>query len=332
MATSYTRRQMLRAAAISSAAGIGITGSPSILRAQGLPQIKVGTLATGFSVLVNEYMQIKRFDLKHGVELVSSGSYTSVANYYNDFAAGTYEMAIGSWDTFTEMYNRGVPISLVCTATTSHNIAIVSAKDGPRSLEELKGKSLAAVQASGSYRLSRAVIKDFWNIELGKDVPVENVPSPAQAITMIMGGRTPAALSWDPSISLGLVRVPDMKEIFNLGAAYLEKMKEDLPNFVYAAQASALRGKPDLVKKISGAYADCIAALVNDPSEAIALAAPKMKVEPEVLRMGFTSGRLKLKVLSMNEPEGRKLVKDAADYMARNHAIEKSVDDGFFAV
>jgi NitT/TauT family transport system substrate-binding protein len=331
MTTRYTRRQLLKSAGLAGAVGLGTTGFPSILCAQAVPQIKVGTLAAGFSVMVNEYMMAKRFDLKHGVELVSSGSYTSVANYYNDLAAGTYEMAIGSWDTFTEMYNRGVPIKLVCTATTSHNIAIVSAKNGPRSLEELRGKSLAAVQSSGSYRLSRAVIKDFWNIELGKDVAVENVPSPAQAITMIMGDRTPAALSWDPSISLGLVRVPDMKEIFNLGAAYLEKMKEDLPNFTYAAQSSALRGKPDIVTKISNAYADCMAALVNDPSEAIALAAPKMKVEPQVLRMGFTSGRLKLQVLPMNQPAGRKVVKDAADYMAQNHAIEKSVDDGFFA-
>jgi NitT/TauT family transport system substrate-binding protein len=332
MAGIHTRRRVLQTGAtVGAGLGLGAIGLPAILRGQTIPKVNYVTLSTGFSVIVNEYMGAKRFDLKNQVDLSVTNSYTSVANYYNDFAAGTFDLAIGSWDTYAEMYRRGVPIKLVCTATTAHLINIVAAKDGPTELSGLKGKTMAATLASGSYKLSKMVIKDFWGIELEKDVTVENVPSPAQSITLVMADRAAAGLSWEPNISVGLARVPGMKAIFNLGAAYRERTGQELPFFTYAAHSSALKAAPDIAARIAKSFADCIAAIEADPSEAIALAAPKMKVDPAVLRLAFDSGRLKFDVKAMSQPSARKLITDAADYMHRNGGLPQSVDDGFFA-
>jgi NitT/TauT family transport system substrate-binding protein len=311
--------------------GAGMAGLPALSRAEDLPKVNYATVATGMGVIINEYMAAKRFDLKNGINLTVVNSYASVATYYNDFAAGTFDLALGAWDSYLDMYHRGVPIKLVCTVTTSHNIGIVAGKDGPSDVRELKGKNIAAVQTSGGYKMSQMVIRDFWGIELGKDVAVDNVPSPAQAITMVMADRAAAGLSWEPNISIGLARVAGMKPIFNLGEVYAEKMKENLPNFTYAASAALLNSRPDMAERIARTFADCIRAITADPTEAFALAAPKMKVEPAVLRTAFDSGRLKFDAEALSQPSARKLIKDAADYLHKGGALSKPVDDGFFA-
>jgi NitT/TauT family transport system substrate-binding protein len=333
MARPCTRRRLIEAgAALIGGIASPAIGFPTILRAATVTRLKCVTLATGVSVIVDAYMQAKRFDLKNDVDLVAVNSYTSIANYYNDFAAGTFDVAIGSWDTFAQMYGRGIPIRLACTAASAELVSIVAAKNGPATIEELRGKTLAAVQASGSYKLSKMVIQDIWGIALEKDVPVENVPNPAQALTMIMADRAAAALSWEPSVSGAIARVPDMMPIFNLGAAYRQHRHGALPYFTYAIQSAVLKGRPDLAARVAKSFTDCIAEIMADPSEAIALAAPEMKIAPQALRIGFDSGRLQLKAEPMSNPATRRAVARAADYMHRNGGLADSVDDGFFAL
>ena len=76
-------------------------------------------LATGFSVILTEYMAAKRFDKKHGVDIDVINSYASVTNYYNDFTAGTFELGIGSWDTWAARFLAGVPLRLYARSTTT---------------------------------------------------------------------------------------------------------------------------------------------------------------------------------------------------------------------
>jgi len=44
-----------------------------------MPRVTSVTLATGFTVILNEYMAAKRFDLKHGVNIDVINSYVSVS-------------------------------------------------------------------------------------------------------------------------------------------------------------------------------------------------------------------------------------------------------------
>ena len=180
MARPCTRRRLIKAgAALIGGVASPAIGFPTILRAATVTRLKCVTLATGVSVIVDAYMQAKRFDLKNDVDLVAVNSYTSIANYYNDFAAGTFDVAIGSWDTFAQMYGRGIPIGLRARRRRRKNSSALSRRRTARpTIEELRGKTLAAVQASGSYKLSKMVIQDIWGIALEKDVPVEERAEP----------------------------------------------------------------------------------------------------------------------------------------------------------
>jgi len=155
MTTSISRRRLLRGAGL--AAGTAVLATPSILRGQAaVPRVTSVTLATGFTVILNEYMAAKRFDLKHGVNIDVINSYVSVTNYYNDFTAGTFEMGIGSWDTWAARFLAGVPLKLISTITDYDLLNIVAMKGGPGSVADLRGKTLSATLSSGAYRLGKA--------------------------------------------------------------------------------------------------------------------------------------------------------------------------------
>ena len=324
-----TRRTVLTA---SLAAGVASAVKIPYVRAADPNKVTSASLATGVSVVINEYMAAKRFDLKHGVDIVVTSTFTAVNNYYTDLAAGSFDMGTGSWDVFATLYQRGVPIKLLCLATSGNMINIITRPDGPADVAALKGKTLAAVQATGNYGMCKAILQDQTKIELGKDVTVQNVPSPAQSITLVAAGTVDAGLSWEPNVSIGMAQIKGLKSIFNAGEAYRQITGQVLPYFSFGVRGDRLKQTPDLAKRLSAAFQECIAGILANPEEAIAVSAAKMQVAPDVLRDAFNSKRLEFRADSMGDPAGRKLVSDAFAYLqSRGNLQGKALGDDFFA-
>src|SRR5215510_14318495 len=173
MTTSISRRRLLRGAGL--AAGTAVLATPSILRGQAaVPRVTSVTLATGFTVILNEYIAAKRFDLKHGVNIDVINSYVSVTNYYNDFTAGTFELGIGAWDTWAARFLAGVPLKLVSTISDYDMLFVVAMQGGPKSVADLRGKTMAAIQSSGAFRVTKHCLEKFHNMQAEKDYRVQN--------------------------------------------------------------------------------------------------------------------------------------------------------------
>src|SRR5690606_15761115 len=99
----------------------------------------------------------------------------------------------------------------------------VAPGNGANSLEELKGKIVAAPQSTGTYRMTRAIVKELEGIDLETETQVHNVDNPAASITQVMANRADAGITWEPNISAGLEKVPDMKVLYNTGLEYRKK-------------------------------------------------------------------------------------------------------------
>ena len=304
--------------------------APQILRAAEPYKIRYAALSAGFSVIIDEYMAANRFDLKHGLDMSSINSYVSVGSYLNDFAAGTFDVAIAGWDSAAELHHRGVPVQFVSTLVTADMINMLGTKDAPNSVAELKGKSIAAVMASGTYQLSKVLLRALHGLELEKDITVQNVPNPAQVITMLMAGNVVGGVAWEPNVSIGMARDPSIKPIFNFGEGYRKKTGEDLPYFGIVARKSILQGGPDIGARIAASISDCVASIKKDPHKALDLAAVKLKVEPKVLYSAYDSGRLRFVGGSMNKLADRKLVEDAATFFQKNGAAWATLQKDFF--
>ncbi len=329
MAWRSSRRALLKGGV--AAGALSAVAIPHV-RAANPEKVTNASLATGISVIINDFMAAKRFDLKHGVDLVVTSTFTAVNNYYTDFAAGSFDLAVGSWDVFATLYQRGVPVKLVCSATSANMINVVTGPNGVTDVLTLRGKTMAAVQATGSYAMCKAVLQDVHKLELGRDIAVQNVPSPAQSITLVAAGNVDAGLSWEPNISIGMAQIPGLKPIFNVGEAYRSTRGEVLPYFAFAVRSERLKQSPDLAARLAAAFRECIDAIMTHPEEAFAISAAKMQVAPAVLLDGFAAKRLDFRADSMTDPAGRKLVTGAFDYLQARGAFEpKKLGDDFFA-
>jgi NitT/TauT family transport system substrate-binding protein len=328
-----SRRTFLKAAAVQGL-GLSLAGSalsiPQLAGAQGAP-LKWASLVPGFTVMITEYIVAKGLDKKNGVNLGALNAYTSVSTYYNDFISGQYDVCIGTWDTFAARYLAGVPIRFVCSISTGHMINIVVPGKGANSLKELEGKTLASPQSTGTYRLTRAVVKDLTGIDLERTMQVQNVDNPAAAVTLVMANRADAALSWEPNISSGLKKVPDMRILYNTGEEYRKKKGVELPYFGVAVREEALAKDPGLADRLDKVFADCAAGIMANVDEAAKLVASRSGIPADVLKMAITSGRMQLKHLSMDDKTGRLAVKTAADLLTKNGLLPRALDDKFYA-
>jgi NitT/TauT family transport system substrate-binding protein len=330
MTRTISRRVALKSAgAVAVAAAIA---QPSVLRGQAaMPRVTYVTLATGFNVILNEYMAAKRFDLKHGVNIDVINSYVSVTNYYNDFTAGTFELGIGAWDTWAARFLAGVPLKLINTVTDYDMLFIVAMQGGLKNVEDLRGKTLAATLSSGAFRVTKHALAKFHNLQVDKDYRVQNTESPAGAVAMVLGGSTEGGLTWEPNVSVGMEREPKLTTIYNTGDDILKNTGIALPYFGFALRNEAEQRSPGVSKKLAAAFDDCVRGVMANPDEAAKLSADKMKVSQAALLAAFTSKRLVFKPTSMDNPAGREALLKAADYLAKNGVLEKPVGPEFLA-
>lgn len=327
-----TRRQFLRTTAAGAAAGGLGLNLPQALAQGGGIKASWANLSPGFTILVSEYMAAKKFDEKNGLALGKPTNYTSVSTYYQDFVAGSFDICIGTWDTFAARYLAGVPMQLVCTITTGDMINILAQGAGAASVEQLAGKTVSALQSSGTYRMTRALIKEYHGIDLEKTSTVQNVDNPAAAVTLVMANRADAALSWEPNISSALKRVPTLKVIYNAGAEYRAKTGLDLPFFAVAIRKELAAKHPGIAQKLDSTFADCLAGITGNVDEAVAIGGTGTGIPADVLKLAISSKRLLFKHGSMKDPAARKSIFTAADLLQRNGLLPKKLDDGFFAL
>jgi NitT/TauT family transport system substrate-binding protein len=323
---------------LAGAAGAGIAGSaatfaaPNLARGQSLIPLRTGTLAGGWSHLTNDIMIEKGFDQRNGVKMEIFGTYGVLTQYYNDFVAGNIQVDIGAWDAFAKFYQKGAPIQLVGLVTGGRLAGFFSRPEGPAKLEDLKGKTIAAMQSSGTYLMMRAWAKRFSNIVFEKDVEVQNAPNPPGTIALVSANRADAALSWEHSLSTGLHRVPGSKIFLNVGEYYERHVGHEMPYFCVAMRTDAIKASPPgtvaKVVKIFAEHLDWVHA--NEPD--FAERARRIEIDPAVLKTALSSGRMKFKMRSTAEPKVREDILFAANILTEDGFYEKKLDDGFFAV
>jgi NitT/TauT family transport system substrate-binding protein len=327
------RRLFLKSTAVQGAA-LGLAGAgmwaPQAAFAQNL-ELRSANLFPSFTVLLTDYISAKGLDKKHGFTLAKSTPYSSVSTFYNDFVAGNYEVCMGTWDTFAARYLAGVPLQLVCSITSADMINILTPAGGVTTLKGLEGKTLAAPQSTGTYRLARAILKEMNGIDIERTTKIQNVDNPAASVTLVMANRADAGLSWEPSVSAGLHRAPDMRVLFNAGEEYRKKVGQDLPFFGVAIRKEVVARDPGIAAKVDRAFADCIAGILGNVDEAVNLVGAKSGIPLEVMKAAISSGRLQFKHSSMADEKGRKALMTGADFLVRNGMLPRSLDSGFFA-
>ena len=328
---SISRRNFLKLSALGGACvALGASPFGSARAASRMSEASWANLVPGFTTLVTDFIEAKRLDVKHNLKLAKPITYTSVPTYYGDFVAGSYDVCIGSWDSFATRYLTGVPIQLVCTITTADMINILA--PAGKTIKNLVGRVIAAPQSTGTYRLTRALIQELYDMDIEKAMTVQNVANPAASVTLLMAGRAEAGLSWEPNISSGLLQGSNLDITFNAGQEYKSRAGLDLPYFGVAVRKAAIERDPAIVGRLNETFKECLVGIMSAPEEAIKIAGERTGTPPEVMRLALSSGRLAFKHGPMNDANARRAVEQAAVFLAKHQLLPRPVDDGFFAL
>ena len=328
--TIVTRRDFLAASAAGS-----LSLSASLQRAFAAADLPVrwASLQPGFTVLPVQYILANDLGRKYGLNLPDPAPYTAVSTYYNDFVAGNYDVCIGSWDTFAARYQAGVPIKYLCSITNANMIALLAPRSGVSDVAALRGKTIAALQSTGTYRMVRALIKEAFGFDIEKDATIQNVDNPAASVTLLMADRADAALSWEPNITTGLLKKPDLRVIMRAGDVY-KKLSGglELPYFGVAIRKELADANPGVAEKVGKVFEDCLAGINADTTKTIDLFGSKTGVAPDTLKEAMGSKRLAFEYRPMSDGTSRASVVQASAFLARNGLLNRPVDENFFAV
>jgi NitT/TauT family transport system substrate-binding protein len=327
--TEATRRDVLAA----SVAGALALSSP-LRRAFAAADIPVrwASLQPGFTVLPVQYILANDLGGKNGLSFPDPAPYTAVSTYYNDFVAGNFDVCIGSWDTFAARYQAGVPIKYLCSITDANMIAMLAPKDGVDDVSKLKGKTIAALQSTGTYRMVRALIKEAYGLDIETDATIQNVDNPAASVTLLMADRADAALSWEPNITTGLMKKPDLRVILTAGDVYKRLSGGlELPYFGVAIRKELADAHPGIAAKVGKVFEACLDGINADTAKAVDLFGSKTGVPADMLKQAMASKRLAFNYRPMSDDLSRTSILLASEFLARNGLLTRQVDENFFA-
>lgn len=289
-------------------------------------------LMPGVSVMVDEFIRHHRLDEEAGFTLQRTPDYTSLPNYYGDFDAGAFDLCNGAWDHFAVRYMAGVPIRLLCLISMGDGVSSFAARRGVgiETLNDLRGRTVAAPQSSGTYRTTRAVLREAFGFDLEEFATVQNAINPAAAVGITRAGAADAALAWEPIISDGLAQDDNLFLLARVGEIYRSITNQPLPFFAIAVRNELVEREPEVLPKVLDMYRMAIEGMVADPSAAADIIGESAGFARDVVHESIASGRLGLSFAGGDDPETRSLVMTAAEFLMRNELIPQIPDEGLF--
>ena len=321
-----TRRHFTQGLAATALIGGGATQA----LAEDLPSLTWATFTPGFVPAFMQYTLDRGFDRANGVALAGPLPYSSLTSYYGDFVAGAFDMCFGSWDTFAVRAFAGVPIRFLCGINPGDLLDIVTMSDKIKSIEDLKGKTLAAPTSSGTFRLMKALVSNFYGFDLEKETSIQTVDHPLGGVTLVLADRADAAMTWEPSVTLGMSKNAKLRVLLNMGQAYREHEKQEMPFLGLAIRQAALDKYPGIAGKLEKTFAAGVNGINNEPERAYQGAEKATGLPASILVQATKSGRLKYSFASMADPEARHAVVRSSEILTTEKDLPHPVTANFF--
>ncbi len=173
-----------------------------------LKKIRMGTLQGGISTLdvVEKTSMGKNYGVK--VEVIR---FAKTPDILAALAKNEIDGAIIPAEMAAKLIEKGIGLRIIAV-DMMQNQAIISMKEGVKSPEDLKGRIVAAVVPSGTYKMFKAYMRTVYGIEVVEStqpvqgrIAVVNVP-PGSILVALEKGDVDAAVIWEPFVSKALVR------------------------------------------------------------------------------------------------------------------------------
>jgi ABC-type nitrate/sulfonate/bicarbonate transport system substrate-binding protein len=274
-----------------------------------VPKLKIGTLgAPSTSVWMVSVLVAKRFDLKNGIDIEWVEQPTTAA-VYNDFAAGSYQVATGGVISYANQYARGVKSKLFATYQIFGTSVIVNNERGGgiNAPKDLNGKEIAAPLASENTKAMEIYLK-WAGVDL-KSLKIKNFEQPGvvaelksptgSAVAGIVFSQIPTRLVMDDP-----KKFKDLISADELDAMWKQKTGTDHHWLLgWAAHEDFAKDNRELLQRTHNAMKETIDWVSKNQDEALDIVAKKTKESVPVLRETLKAKRVRFQQLTAESQE-----------------------------
>jgi ABC-type nitrate/sulfonate/bicarbonate transport system substrate-binding protein len=246
-------------------AGCGSSSSSSRPGSKSTPTLPVLAFqAPSLGACLSAVITHKGFDTAHGLHLAFT--YVTPDSYAVEFSSGQFQVG-GSSALLSEALRseRGVQINYLFNQFDFFG-AVVTADPAIRSLQDLRGHSLAAALGTTNYAMFEwFALKAGLNL---KQVSQVNETTPGLS-TMALTGRTDATEIWEPAYSLVLTKKPALRTL-DLG---LDRWQQAfgttvIPYAGVAAHSGWVKSNPDGPRQLFAIYSAAAKWITANPAAA----------------------------------------------------------------
>lgn len=248
-----------------------------------VPKLKIGTLgAPSTSVWMVSALVAKRFDLKNGIDIQWVEQPTTAA-VYNDFAAGSYQVATGGVISYANQYARGVKSKLFATYQIFGTSVIVHTERGHgiNAPKDLNGKEIAAPLASENTKAMEIYLK--WEGVDVKSLKIKNFEQPGvvaelksptgSAVAGIVFSQVPTRLVLDEP-----KKFKDLISADDLDALWKQKTGTEHHWLLgWAVHEEFARDNRELLQRTHNAMKETIDWVSKNQEEALEIVAKKLR-------------------------------------------------------
>lgn len=254
------------------ALALGLAAAPTAA-AEKPAVVRVTYVASPFnvpSIVMRAKGYLEEAFAEQGIK-VESPEITSGASQVQALAAGAVDITsvLGGASAILGRAN-GVDLRVVAAYSRSPKaFSIMTHANGPRTIEELKGKTVAGPKGTTSNQLLAAGLASK-NLKLA-DVNYINMDMPAARAALLSGRVDAATLAGNNALAVEAAG----GRIIATGEGLIE------PTSVIAVRGAFLRDYPDLVRTYFAAHRKALEFIKANPQEALRLAAAEQKISIE---------------------------------------------------
>ncbi len=220
-----------------------------------------------------------------------TAEYTPVAGsptgLVNTFASNNVDAIDMSFALTAKMFEDGVPLRVTGVATALLG-AIVRHRDSPiRTVEDLRGKKVAAIVGSSTFLDVRALVQRGFKLDLQQEAKIVTAASPPDLANLLARRDVEAIIAWQPISDLAVQKgfgIYLVKQIDLWRVA--TGRKNDFPVHVcYLAHAEFLQKHPAFPADLNAAQKDAVDIWYRQAPRAIEMVAEVTKMERPVVEL-----------------------------------------------
>jgi len=266
-------------------------------------KVRIGNLGfPSHAAMIIGVLKAKGFDGKHGVDMEVK-PFGAVGAYYGSTASGETDGIGGGPLVFQKMRLEGVAIKMVAAMVDMTSMSVITKNPAIKTVQDLKGKTIAADMASSEYSVLSLYGKSKGVI-FGKDVTVVQA-GPPLVRTQLMADRVDAGMTWEPTATMTMRDNANYRIVFNGKQGWREMTGKDGWLLALGMREDWIAKNAAGLPRVIAAFDEAARFMKSNPDECDQILQNAIKLPPGAFKDMITAPRVVFNIRSTAEPATR---------------------------